>query len=185
MSKSSRLTEHDIIDEMHAIAERIGGVPGTEAIDTHASFSLDVLHSLFGSLAGAQLAAGFEPTTVQGLPDELLLNELQTVADDVSGAPTRREFDERSLLTSRGYQSRWGSWNEALQEIGLEPNREPAMERTREDVVRAIEEASEKMGGVPTIDEVVEHTEATDYQLTGRFTAFSILLEEASLESET
>lgn len=103
-------TEETIIDELRAIAEETGQVPTAADIEEHASFSHRDVKQVFGGLALAQLAAGFEPTTIRGLPDKLLLNELQIFAEDLGRSPSRSEFETHSLLPRGGYRARWGSW---------------------------------------------------------------------------
>ncbi|MWG35907.1 homing endonuclease associated repeat-containing protein [Halomarina oriensis] len=183
MSEEPHLAERVIVEELRTIAAEVERVPRTEDIKAHASFPSNHVHQVFGSLASAQLAAGMEPTTVRGLPDELLLNELEAVAAELGRTPTRRAFDERSLLPASGFKSRWGSWTDALKEIGLEPNVEPEPDVTREDVVERIRQVGEELGRNPTIDEVIEHSEATRWQLTVRFGKFSVMAEEAGFES--
>jgi len=66
----------DILDPIE-----IDTAPGPQHSREHVSFSPVTARDVFESPTGAHLTAGFEPTTVRGLPDEVLANELRAVAE--------------------------------------------------------------------------------------------------------
>lgn len=182
MTEETHPAERAVVEELRAIAQEVERVPHIDDIAEHASFSPATVRDVFGSLAGAHLAAGFEPTTVRGLPDELLANELRAVAEELGRPPARTEFDAHSVLPSAGYTSRWGSWNDALRHAGLEVNRDSPSDATREDAITAVRETGEHLGRTPTIEEVVDHTEATRYLVTERYDRFAVLVAKAGFD---
>lgn len=61
------------------------------------------------------------PTTDGGISDDELIEELQRLADELEKTPTRREMAEHGAYGTTTYESRFGSWNSALEQAGLEP----------------------------------------------------------------
>lgn len=55
------------------------------------------------------------------IPPEKLIEELQSIADQLGRTPSSREIDELSSYSRTTYQDRFGSWNDAVEEAGLEP----------------------------------------------------------------
>jgi hypothetical protein len=56
------------------------------------------------------------------IPDADLEGDLERVADELDRTPTRVEYDEHGEYSSRTHVNRHGSWNEAVENVGLEPN---------------------------------------------------------------
>lgn len=114
--------ESALIEEMHRIAEIVDQTPRYSDLETHATLPPGRFRDAFGSLTMAQVAAGLPPTKPSHLPEEFLLAELEAVCEEAGETVTARAFNERSLLTAQTYSYVFGSWNDALREIGREPN---------------------------------------------------------------
>lgn len=56
---------------------------------------------------------------------EELVNEIQSVADKIGRAPSLRETDKLGDYSRSTYQDRFGNWNTAVREAGLEPEHDP------------------------------------------------------------
>lgn len=55
------------------------------------------------------------------IPAKKLIAEIQSIADQLGRPPSLREIDELSSYSRSTYQDRFGSWNDAVEEAGLEP----------------------------------------------------------------
>lgn len=172
--------EAEIVAELRQVAETVKGTPTTEDLREHGTYSPEQVREWFGSLAAAQIAAGLEPTTTRGLPDELLLAEIQAIAEALGRTPTYDEFNAESVLSARSLETRFGSWTAALQAAGLEPTRRRDL--TKADVVADIERVAEDLDRTPTRDEMVDHGQYTEWSYSRAFGSFGELLEAAGYE---
>jgi hypothetical protein len=116
--------EAELIEDMRQVAATVERTPRHTDLEEHAEAPAGRFADTFGSLTLAQAAAGLPPTTPSNLPDEYLLAELDAVCEEAGKTVTAKEFDELSMLTAQTYSYVFGSWNNAVREIGREPNRE-------------------------------------------------------------
>jgi len=85
-------------------------------------------YSHFGSWNAALEAAGLEARHqhTPAYDDEQLLAILRDLAAELNKTPTCRDLAiRRDLPASSVYDRHFGSWNRALEMVGLEPNRRP------------------------------------------------------------
>ena len=115
----------ELLEELRNLADELGKTPTKTEMSELGPYSYGSYTYRFGTWDAAVEAAGLEPNVGKGIviPDEDLLAELRRVADELGHAPTIREMREHGDHGVRTYQSRFGSWNEAIEEAGLTPNR--------------------------------------------------------------
>lgn len=59
-----------------------------------------------------------------GIPEPMLIEALQELAEDVPGTPTRSDMNEFGRFSSQPYYDTFGSWDDALTAAGLVPTSE-------------------------------------------------------------
>lgn len=121
----------------------------------------------FESWWAALKQAGFsEPAVYQlraeqqtpSYQDEELLSILRSKASELGKTPTYdewREQDDVPAITT--YRSRFGTWNDALVEAGLQPNREHEQpnEYTEAELLDHIRHLSEELGREPSAQDLI------------------------------
>lgn len=81
--------------------------------------------------------------------------DLRAFAGELGKIPTVRELTEAGPHSPDRYRAEFGSWNEALEEAGFEPNL--VRNVPREDVVADVERVGGTLGKAPTLDEMDRH----------------------------
>lgn len=132
--------EHNRIPIQIDFEKRNSGFPSRKTFTNH-----------FGSFSNALKAAGFDVKERVEYTREYLLSEINRYIIEYGRQPTSKEIDETKGFPSKSYyQSVFGSWNNALKEIGLKilSNR-----YTDEDLDAAFFSFIEKHGRPPTTHE--------------------------------
>jgi len=106
--------------------------------------------------------------------EEELLDELKKLAEEVEKTPTTTQMDKIGKFSSGTYQYRFGTWNEALNQIGLDINREKRDDPcllSKEDVIKEIKEISENYceNGIPTWRQAIKYCQHHPETYTNKF----------------
>jgi hypothetical protein len=113
----------------------------------------------FGSWNEAVIAAGYDPNKRDNITNEELLEELSKVADEFGCAPKKRHMKEaEDTFSVSTYNRRFGSWNEALAEIGYDPNKEYAIPDS--DLIAELQQITDEFGRPPKYEEMEEREDA-------------------------
>ncbi|ELY68839.1 homing endonuclease associated repeat-containing protein [Natrinema versiforme] len=123
-----KISEKDLLEELRRLADDLGRAPKSTEMTEDGAYSTTVYATRFGSWEGALNEIGRSTDEYEKSPsfrytDEELLDQLREVADEIGKPPTAVEFDDHSDSSRTTYQNRFGSWNAALQEAGLDINR--------------------------------------------------------------
>lgn len=146
----------ELIADLQRVAAELGRPPSMNEYNEHGNYSYFPYTDRFGSWTDARKAAGLEggPTRNEKIPKEDLLEELHRLAEELGRTPSEDHMVEHGEYSKKPYRNRFGSWNAALEEAGLELNREDA---ERADLIADIQRVAEKLGHPPTIPEIDEH----------------------------
>jgi hypothetical protein len=81
------------------------------------------------------------------LPDELLLQELNRLAEKLGRTPTATEMKTQGEYSPGTYENHFGSWSTALREVGFEPIQEYQVpsEQILEEITRLASESGEPL----------------------------------------
>ena len=113
--------EETLLDALKEFADELGRVPTRDDLYDDGPYS-DVLYwRRFGSVSNALKKAGLTPSKRYGIPKDELREELQRVAHELGRTPTKVEVNSLSEFSVSTYSYRWGSWKDAVTDVGLEP----------------------------------------------------------------
>ena len=114
------------------------------------------------------------------LTRERLVADLRQFAADLGKSPTRTELNEYGPHYGKLYQKEFGTWNDALQAAGLEPNLVHNVSRS--DLLADIERVAGVLGKSPTLNEMDEYGEYSKLTYSRKLGSYVEALEELGLE---
>lgn len=115
-------SNEDLIEDIKTVAEKVGGTPTKSDMKEHTDYSFALFHRRFGCWNDAVKAAGLEVNLHRDISESDLLSELKRLSEELGRTPKRDEMTEMGEFSPKAYSSAFGSWNDALREIGLEVN---------------------------------------------------------------
>jgi len=118
-----RYSEEELLDELRRLDEKEGGPPTTEMMNEIGKYSHRIYNIRFGSWRAALKAAGLDlPLRFEDVGHDELLSDIQRVASLVGGTPRLTDMREFGEFPPHWYRQEFGTWNEAIEAAGLEPN---------------------------------------------------------------
>lgn len=119
---------------------------------------------------------------VSGVTDEELLERLRGLAEELGRAPTGREFNQQTEYWHCSLGYRFGSYSQAIREIGYEPK--CAKDHSREDLIELIERMSKQLGRAPKTTDLSDFKgPKTAYVFVTEFGSWAEALEKAGVEA--
>ena len=142
---------------LQALAARLGKTPTVVDLhkDDECSYTPEQYVDTFDTWDGALRDAGLDPdASAKQIPDHELLAELHRLFIDLERSPTCEDMREHGEYSDTLYKTRFGSWNDALQEAMLDTN-----DLSEADLLRELERVAHNLGRIPTAEEMREHGE--------------------------
>lgn len=113
------------------------------------------------------------------IPEEDLLDELRRLADELGRTPGMKMMSERGAYSGRVYPRRFGSWNEAVEAAGLEPNPQGGPLPTEEELLDELHRLGDELGHTPTHREMREQGNQSPSAYMKRFGSWNEAVEAA------
>lgn len=172
------LQKDEIVAEINRVAIEINGVPRKKDIT---EVSLTQIRNKFGSWNDALIASGFEPNQ-EFYTKEELKEHLLYVNDNFEGPMTQEKMRECGDITPQTYKQRFGTWNNALEECGIDVV--VNMDLDDHDLIKEINRiSSDKLDGKrPTKTDIIEYGNISKNTFVNRFGSWKNALEEAGFE---
>lgn len=133
--------------EIHRLADTLGKTPTGSDMDRQGLFSTRAYRTVFGSWNAALEAADLSLNHIPRIATEELLSELQRLATVMGRTPRKSDMAEDGAYEPTVYETRFGSWNNAIEAIGHEPNHIQGI--PTEDLLNGFRRLAEKLGRVP------------------------------------
>ena len=124
----------ELIEELQRIHDVLEHPPTTTEINRHSDWSHGPFYHEFDTWAEALREAGIEPKDNQEranlrIPKEDILEEIQRLEQALGRTPSSRDMDNFGKYPRTTSARKFGTWNDALREAGLEPRTDPVGER--------------------------------------------------------
>lgn len=119
--RDSPISEEELLDELERLTEVLGHPPTGPEMQSVGKFSSSIYQRKFETWNEALRTAGLELHDNKGTPDTKLLGEIHRLVDELGRVPSATEMRNMGDYTHATYQSRFGSWSEAVREAGYEP----------------------------------------------------------------
>ncbi|MFQ6009650.1 MAG: homing endonuclease associated repeat-containing protein [Candidatus Aenigmatarchaeota archaeon] len=149
-------TQEKLIEVLQHKADDLGRAPTAREIETDKNMpGVNTYCKHFGSWNSALKAAGLE-SKYREYSNEELIKALKEKAKELGRPPTTMEMNkDKSIPSAHTYNQRFGSFNKALKEAGLDINCE-RKDYTDEELLELLKDKAEELGRTPTIEEVIK-----------------------------
>lgn len=181
--------KQQLLEAIHRTSDIVGSTPTKDEFHEHTEQTEHSIKTHFGSWNNAIRAAGLEPHRQNPDGKDELLSLIRKLAERVGHTPTYSEFTDADWIpyTAVVVTERFCSWNDALREAGFEPNydvqgRAKSESYTEEDVINAIDDVAQEVGGVPTTADFTEHAQFSFGVATYKFDSWNDALRAAGYE---
>lgn len=182
-------TDTELIEELQRLADSLDKTPTFDKMNTHGKYSSPTYVNRFGSWNAAIEKAGLDINTPQEYSDQELLTHLQNLADELDKTPSSKDMNEHGDHHTETYRQRFDSWNNALEEAGLEKNRDDprkgTVEERKQHLLDELAELTEDLGRVPTQKEVRKYTNHSHNTYYKHFGSIKQAVEQTDLDLDT
>jgi len=96
--------------------------------------------------------------------------------------PTSADMAEQGKYSTQPYQSRWGSWSDALSEVGMKPRNRATV--SDEELIDELQRLAEDIGRTPSVTDISQHSEFSESTYMQRFDGIGEARSKAGLKEE-
>ena len=114
---------------------------------------------------------------------QVLITELHRLADELGRTPKQTDMTQNGAHSTKTYQKKFGSWNEALKQAGLEVNEEQNI--TKSDLRDELERLADELGRTPTSRDIAEDGKYGVPTYVNKFDSWNDALEAAGFTPRT
>lgn len=203
------ISDLDLLSEINTLAEKLGRAPTKAVMYSQGQYSPSTYVERFGSWRDALEEADVDATeenrhneaelmfgtdTIEMVEELLdrtdeddflkgrLLAELMRLAIDLRDTPTEKEMNKFGKYTPTLYENGFGSWNNAIYELGLEPNQH--REVSNKELIIEVNRLSEQLDEPPSAAEIQKYSIFSLPTYYNRFDSWEEVLQRAGLESQ-
>jgi SOS-response transcriptional repressor LexA len=177
-------TEEEIRDvliaELQRLADQINHPPGLRDMNQYGAHSSKTYQKKFGSWNNALRAAGLEINAETNIDKSDLIDELRRLAKELDRTPTSRDMADQGKYGTATYTHKFGSWNDAVQEAGLEVVRRRDV--PRHDMISEIQRLADELGEPPAVYQMRDQGKLGVTTISREFGTWNDALEHAGYE---
>ncbi|WP_158057336.1 homing endonuclease associated repeat-containing protein [Halorussus halophilus] len=174
MSRASRADETTLRSALQSLAARLGKTPTVVEMHEQGDCDPQRYFEVFDGWDEALEAAGLDPGDMgKSIPDRELLAELQRLHTELGKTPTQRDMADHGEYSTRTYQTRFGSWNAAIEQAMLSTN-----EISEKDLRQELTRLADELDQPPTAEEMEEYGEYAPVTYHRRFGSWRAALAE-------
>lgn len=168
------------IDELQRLADELDRSPSLSDMNQYGNHSSKSYQNTFGSWNEALKQAGLDINEEQNIAKPDLREEMERLADELERTPTSRDMAENGKYSTANYSRKFGSWNDAVQEAGLEPIRERCV--PKEELLNELDRVGEKLGHAPTTAQMKQYGDYGVSTYTNEFGTWNDAVREAGFD---
>ena len=177
--RHQQVSDDALLADLHRLYEELGRVPTATDVVEKGNHGIATYQRRFGSWSEALDAAEIEPDDDSPSDDELLA-DLHRLHDERDKVPSLLDVQDDGQYTEKQYRTRFGSWSEALDAAGFDPDRGP----TDEDLLAELHRLRGELEKRPSMNDMTDHGAHGCSTYQRRFGSWSEALEEAFDETE-
>ena len=182
---NQRTDTQELIDDIQHVADDIGRSPSSTEYSEKCEYSLDTVYTQFDSWDDALEAADLEVLDFRKVArrtdTQELIDDIQHVADDIGRSPSSAEYSEKCEYSLAAVYTQFDSWDDALEAADLEVLnfRKVTQITDKQELIDALREDKQRLGHVPTRDELNEKGTYTDTTYRNHFGSYNTALKKA------
>ena len=180
INKEQSISKPDLVNELVRLSDELGQTPTSRDMAEDGKYAPSSYSDKFGSWNNAVREADLEPTRRREIPREDLSLELKRLADELGHTPTVGEMEQHGKFGSRTYSQEFGSWNDAIQEAGLNLNKQQNV--IKSELLGEIRRLNEELGSVPSAEIMDQSGDFAASTYIRRFGSWNNALREAGFE---
>lgn len=192
-------TRVEVLDELVEYADEAGEVPDPIDVWQNTDLYAITVSDRFGDLETALDIAGITDDALDQQPDQPddsetdvspedsgIIRELKRVGTPPSDPPSPSEFERESVLSIVTVRESFGTWLNALQEAGYDPetaidDEESAQGYTKEELLEEIRRVTIRIGAVPTSTDFDNNADMTSQTVKNHFESWETAVENAGV----
>ena len=152
LSTGDRVSDDELRGDLQRLGEELDRRPTADDVIDHGEYGLATYQRRFGSWRAALEAAGFDPDADRPSDDDLLA-ELHRLYRELEKVPSILDVEDESPHSPTTYQNRFGSWSEALEAAGFDPDRGP----TDEELLAELRRLRDELDKAPSMQDMTDH----------------------------
>lgn len=142
----------ELLNELKRLTEELGDPPRVDEMRDLGAFGVSTYSNEFGSWNAALLEAGLSLNKQVGIPESDLLGEIQRLHQELGRVPSAFDMENDGNFAVNTYRRKFGSWNQALSEAGLELNNRTNIPQS--ELLNEIKRLADEIDRVPTIGDM-------------------------------
>ncbi len=146
------VSREDIIADLKRLTEKLGKPPNTREMKEHGCYGVSTCSNEFGTWNEALKAAGVGTNEERDIPKSDLLAEIHRLNENVEGGLIASHMRKMGKFSVGTYNRKFGSWNGALQEAGIELNNRTDIPRS--ELLAELKRLSEELERTPTVEDM-------------------------------
>lgn len=111
---------------------------------------------------------------------QVLITELERLGEELGKTPSLQDMNQHGAHSSKTYQDKFGSWNDALDAAGFEPNMQQNISKA--DLCEELSRLADKLGRTPTSRDMDEDGQYTASTYSRKFDSWNDAVRAAGLE---
>lgn len=177
------ITDEELIQSLKSLAKKLGRAPSSQEFDEKTKYWHGVIANRFGSYSQAIRDIGYEPIAPKDVSDEKLLQDLREIEEKAGRAPRIGDLKESgSVSTSMPYVTRFGSWADALEKAGIEPETTQRVKISKEELIGEYQRLADQLEKPPSYTEVQQNSKFSPTTYERAFGTFLEAKESAGFE---
>lgn len=178
----TNIPQKELLDELVRLSDVLGRTPTAVDMESTGRFAHATYRSAFGSWNDAIKEANLAVHVRSNIPESELLDELNSLRDDLGRAPKRREMDHEGQFDSSTYSHRFGTWNNALRAADITPS--TMINIPEAELKGEIRRLADELNRPPTRDEMEQLGNFGHSVYSHRFGTWTDALIETGLEPQ-
>jgi ferredoxin len=179
---SRKYSQEQIIEELQEVSQQLDRTLVGRDVNEHCSFSRTTCYDYFSSFSEAKRQAGIDVVNAKDVSDQQYLDELKRLADELGRTPTSADLAEKGKYSIQPYQRRWGSWSNALDEVGMKPRQRAAV--SDDELIDELQRLADEIGRTPSVTDINQHSEFSESTYMKRFDGITAARVEAGLNGK-
>lgn len=180
--RSNSISNEELLDDILRVKRKISKTPTVSEYSVHGEYSHATVKNNFESWNTAMEKAGLEPNTQNSkVPKKEILDDIFELSKIIEKTPTQREYNKHGEYSVTTVRERFGTWNDAVRQCGLQPHNNGGKIR-QDKLLNDIKLAARSLDKTPTIEEYDEKGEYHHDTIIKRFNTWDNAVEAAGLK---